>query len=285
MNAKYLIIYNPMAGNKTAKKNVYELDKILKDDYLTYIEMTPDFDYEEFIHNANYDESIVVCGGDGTLNSLINSIKKEELSKPIYYYPLGSGNDFIRDIFGKEHQSLIRINDYIRDLPIVAVKGEHKYFLNGIGFGIDGYCCAVGDMLRKNTTKPINYTSIAVKGMLFKYKPTNVKLTVDGEVHVFKNVWLTSTMKGRYYGGGMMATPNQDRKDPEKKVSVYVFMGKNRLKCLMMFAKVFTGEHVKYTNNIITFTGKKILVEFDKERPLQIDGETIPNVLSYSVQA
>lgn len=284
MNAKYLIIYNPFAGNKTAKKEVYQLDQILKDDYLTYIEMTPDFDYGKFIHEAKYDESIVVCGGDGTLNKLINSIDKSDISKPIYYYPLGSGNDFNRDVFGNEHKHLLRINDYITNLPTVAVKGIHQKFLNGIGFGIDGYCCAVGDLQRQKSTKPINYTAIAIKGMLLKYKPTTATITVDGEVHKFKNVWLASTMKGRFYGGGMMATPNQDRKDPENKVSVYLFSGKSRIKALIQFSKVFTGEHVKYTNNVFTFTGKNIIVEFDKSRPLQIDGETVHDVISYSVQ-
>ena len=29
MNAKYLILYNPESGNKSAKKKVYQLDDIL----------------------------------------------------------------------------------------------------------------------------------------------------------------------------------------------------------------------------------------------------------------
>ena len=40
------------------------------------------------------------------------------------------------------------MTQYLRDLPTVTVNGKHWRFLNGIGYGIDGYCCEVGDALR-----------------------------------------------------------------------------------------------------------------------------------------
>ena len=45
-----------------------------------------------------------------------------------------------------------------------------RRFINGIGFGIDGYCCEVGDQLKAKSDKPVNYASIAIKGLLFHYK-------------------------------------------------------------------------------------------------------------------
>ncbi len=47
-------------------------------------------------------------------------------------------------------------------------------------------------------------TAIAIKGLLFHYRPTNAVITVDGVTHTYKKVWLVPTMNGRYYGGGMM---------------------------------------------------------------------------------
>ena len=40
----------------------------------------------------------------------------------------------------------------------------------GIGFGIDGYCCEVGDRLKAESKEKINYSSIAVNGILFHFK-------------------------------------------------------------------------------------------------------------------
>ena len=39
MNAKYIILFNPISGNKSAKKNVYQLDDVLANNDLNYVEM------------------------------------------------------------------------------------------------------------------------------------------------------------------------------------------------------------------------------------------------------
>ena len=153
---------------------------------------------------------------------------------------------------------------------------EEYIFINGVGYGIDGYCCEEGDRLRETTDKPINYTAIAIKGLLFKYKKTNAKVYVDGVCHEFKNVWLAPTMKGRTYGGGMIAAPDQNRNSGL--LSVMIFTGKTKLGTLMIFPSIFKGEHVKKTKNVTVLTGKEIKVIFDSPRPLQIDGETISGV-------
>lgn len=288
MNAVYSIIYNPLSGNKTAKREVYQLDEVLKNNTLNYIEMTPDFDYNKYFANLQPGERVVLCGGDGTLNRVANVLKDDALNNDIYYFPTGSGNDFMRDITGSVDKHLVKINDYLKNLPSVSVKGTYARFLNGVGYGVDGYCCQKGDQLREKATensKPVNYTAIAIKGVLFHYKRSTATVTVDGQSKIFKNVWLASTMKGRYYGGGMMATPDQDRNNPDKTVSVLIFRGRSKIRSLLIFSNIFTGEHIKHPRNCIVLTGKEIQVSFDHPRPLQIDGETICEVSSYSVKA
>ena len=90
-------------------------------------------------------------------------------------------------------------------------------------------------------------------------------------------------MKGRFYGGGMMATPDQDRNATE--LSLMLFYGKGRLKTLSVFPSIFKGEHVKHKNMVAIHTGTEISVTFDRPSPLQIDGETILDVTSYTAQA
>ena len=286
MNAKYIILFNPQAGNKSAKQEVYKLDDILANNDLNYVEMTPDFDYKSFMNKVAADERVVLCGGDGTINRFINEVDESDLKKPVFYFPLGSGNDFNRDIHGKPDTILININNYIENLPVVTINGKSQKFINGIGYGIDGWCCEMGDKIRaKDSTKPINYTSIAIKGALFQYKKTNATVIVDGKEYHYKDVFLASTMKGRFYGGGMMAAPAQDRNDPEHKVSVLVFRGKIRLQVLLVFSKIFTGEHLQNKKMCILHTGKDIKVSFDKPRAVQVDGETVLGVTEYSVKA
>ena len=90
-------------------------------------------------------------------------------------------------------------------------------------------------------------------------------------------------MKGRYYGGGMIAAPEQNRADG--KVSLVVWHGSSKFKTLMVFPSIFKGEHVKQTKYIEVIKGKEITVKFDRPTALQIDGETVVGVSEYTVKA
>ena len=131
----------------------------------------------------------------------------------------------------------------------------------------------------------MNYTAIAIKGLLFHYKPTGATITVDGVEHRFEKVWLAPTMIGRYYGGGMMPTPEQDRLNGDGAVSVMVYYVSGKLKSLAVFPSIFKGEHIKHSEMVAVLSGRNITVWFDDPRPLQIDGETVPGVREYSVTA
>lgn len=127
------------------------------------------------------------------------------------------------------------------------------------------------------------WKNIAIKGLLFHYKPTNAVIMVDGTEHSYKKVWLAPTMNGRYYGGGMMPTPNQNRLDPNQNVSTMVFHGSGKLKTLMIFPSIFQGKHIEHTKEVDILTGHTITVTFDRPTALQIDGETILGVTEYQV--
>lgn len=65
--------------------------------------------------------------------------------------------------------------------------------------------------------------------------------------------------------------------------SAMVMYGAGKLKTLAVFPSIFKGEHVRHGEMVEVLTGHNIRVEFDRPTPLQIDGETIPDVTSYEV--
>ena len=166
----------------------------------------------------------------------------------------------------------------------MIVKDKEQKFVNGIGFGIDGYCCEEGDRLSAASTKPVNYSSIAIKGMLYGFKPVNAVVTVDGVKHEYTKVWLAPTMHGKYYGGGMKIAPKQDRLASDKTLSLVVLHGVSNLKALSVFPKIIKGEHENLNGIVDIFTGKEITVEFDRPTPLQIDGGTVKDVTTYTAR-
>lgn len=281
---KYHVLYNPLANNGHGKDKVPALSSFCEDEPSLH-DLTKLQDYREFFASLAEDDVVILCGGDGTLNRFVNDTEGIDIPHEILYSAGGTGNDFLKDIGRHPDAEPFSVKAYLKDLPVVEVKGKRYRFLNNVGFGIDGYCCEVGDEQKKTSDKPVNYTAIAIKGLLFHYKPTNATITVDGQTYEYKKVWLAPTMKGRYYGGGMMATPNQDRNAPDGKLSIMLFYGKGRLRTLTVFPSIFKGEHVRHTNMVAVHEGYEISVSFDHPAALQIDGETILGVTSYRAWA
>ena len=279
---KYYVLFNPHAGNGLGEEKARALTM---DAELCFCDMTKLDSYEAFFAGIEPEDGVILAGGDGTLNRFLNDTEGLSIPNDILYYAIGSGNDFLKDLNKEVGCAPFSIKEYLKNLPTVTVKGKTYRFLNNVGFGIDGYCCEVGDKLRQTTDKPINYAGIAIKGLLFHFKPRNAVITVDGKTYEFKKVWLAPTMNGRYYGGGMMVAPNQDRCNPEGTVSVSLMYGSGKLKTLMVFPSIFKGEHVKHTEMCKVLTGRKITVKFDQPTALQIDGETILGVTEYAVSS
>lgn len=279
---KYYVLFNPHAGNGLGEEKARALTM---DAELCFCDMTKLDSYEAFFAEIEPEDGVILAGGDGTLNRFLNDTEGLSIPNDILYYAIGSGNDFLKDLNKEVGCAPFSIKEYLKNLPTVTVKGKTYRFLNNVGFGIDGYCCEVGDKLRQTTDKPINYAGIAIKGLLFHFKPRNAVITVDGKTYEFKKVWLAPTMNGRYYGGGMMVAPNQDRSNPEGTVSVSLMYGSGKLKTLMVFPSIFKGEHVKHAEMCKVLTGRKITVKFDQPTALQIDGETILGVTEYAVSS
>ena len=275
--SKGYVIYNPLAGNGKAKEDSQLLQMVL-DEQLEYYDMTRITNYAAFISGMEKEDYLVIVGGDGTLNRFVNDTDGLEIAHEILYFPTGTGNDFAKDMgMGETPHS---ITAYLKDLSTVEVNGKRYRFINGVGFGIDGYCCQIGDELRKIPGKKVNYTGIAIKGLLFHFAPRNAKVTVDGKEYAYKKVWIAPTMHGKFYGGGMIPTPKQDRSSG--KLSLMLFHGAGRIRTLCVFPGIFKGTHIKHKNMVAVHTGNEITVEFDQPTPLQIDGETVLNVTRYS---
>ncbi|MBR4295548.1 MAG: diacylglycerol kinase family lipid kinase [Clostridia bacterium] len=98
---KALFIYNPVAGRKKLRPELWEVIRVLSKKYfLTVMETQRAGDGQRFIaHARNTDfDAVICCGGDGTLNEVINGMLENDVSVPIGYIPCGSTNDFAKSL-------------------------------------------------------------------------------------------------------------------------------------------------------------------------------------------
>lgn len=273
------ILFNLKANNGKGKENADKYLETVKCEY--ELVNVCETDIKEWVKSLKEEDLVVLCGGDGTLNRFANDLYGTEVPCDILLFGAGTGNDFLRDIKENYDQSNpVSIKKFIEKLPTVKIKDKEVKFINGIGFGIDGMCCEVADEMKAKGAKEINYTTLSIKLMLFKYKCPKSTIIVDGVAKEYNKTWIASAMNGRYYGGGMKAAPDQDRLGDT--LTNVVFHDKGRIATLMAFPSIFKGEHVNKKKIVEVRTGKEITVKFDRPMALQIDGETVTGVTEYT---
>ena len=281
---EYAIFYNPHSCGGNGLKIAKEIETLMGDNTYSYYDILSGTSLNEVINSLPKETNVILTGGDGTLNSFINQIDDID-SRSFYFYASGSGNDFVRDIGCKKRTKPILINKYIKNLPTANINGTTYKFINCVGSGMDGYCCAEVERLRKISKRRGNYLAAAIKALLYAYKPCDAYVVADGKEYIFKNTWLVPTMNGRFFGGGFMAAPDQDRLNSDNSLSLVAMHSKNFFKIVTAFLLIMKGKHIKLKSMIKVIKGHEFSIKLSKSAFLQIDGETIPNITEYTVSS
>lgn len=266
----YRILYNPKSKRGKTFKNIEKLkSKLIKKGHqvsvgsLLEIENT-----KEYLNNLSLDEKIIIFGGDGTLHYLANELAEIDVKHEIFVArKAGTGNDFVRSI--KSKTDLIKINDYIKDIPYELIDGKKKYFINSVGFGLDAQVCAYVEGSEKGKTEG-NYFKSALKA-ISKANKFEINLEIDGKATIFKDVWFVVVCNSRYFGGGMKISPRSVRLDD--KLEVVVVNKVKRWMLLLIFPTIYLGIHKMFRWWVHFYSGKKIKIVSDRENYVEYDGE------------
>ncbi len=281
---EYAIFYNPHSCGGNGLKIAKEIETLMGEHTYTYYNILSHTPLNSVISSLPETTNVIITGGDGTLNSFINQIDDVD-SRSFYFYASGSGNDFVRDIGCKKRSKPILINKYIKNLPTANINGKPYKFINCVGSGMDGYCCAEVERVRKISKRRGNYLVAAIKALLYAYKPCDAYVVADGKEYTFKHTWLVPVMNGRFFGGGFMAAPKQDRLNNDNTLSLVAMHSKNFFKIVTAFLLIMKGKHTILKSMIDVIEGHEFSVKLSKTAFLQIDGETIPNVTEYTVSS
>ena len=97
MERKLLLIVNPVAGMMKTKTTLFNItNTFCKEGYFVTTQITQHRGHATELvikYGASFD-IIVCCGGDGTLNEVIEGLLKADINTPLGYIPSGSTNDF-----------------------------------------------------------------------------------------------------------------------------------------------------------------------------------------------
>ncbi|MBR2503159.1 MAG: diacylglycerol kinase family protein [Oscillospiraceae bacterium] len=282
----YHILYNRLSRSNTGELEAHMLDEIMSGETLKYHNVAEIEDYHRFFADIPADDKIIVAGGDGTMNRFINDTDYCHVPQEVYFFPAGSGNDFARDIGKPKHCEPFEIRKFISNLPAISTGGKEQRFFNSASMGVDAQVCLEADRLKSLGKKSVNYSVLAVKCILTKYKFCDAVVTDENGVeHKFKDVLLAITTKGRYFGGGVKISPYQDRNDPDETLTFIIVHNLPAWKALIVFASIPLGKHFNFKKNITVMRGKDFRVKFSEPTPIQIDGETVEGQREYHAYA
>lgn len=79
------VLYNPMAGNGHGEEKAREIEKKVQGQKIEYRDVTR-MDAADFLARLPMEETVVLAGGDGTLNHFINRYGSSVLNRPLYYF-------------------------------------------------------------------------------------------------------------------------------------------------------------------------------------------------------
>ena len=265
--------------NSRSKKSLIELKKIervLNDKKLSYrvLKTSKNTNAKDLMNEIHGDELIVI-GGDGTINEVINNYHGKE----IIYLAYGSGNDLARSIEFKKDIEISRLLESKRFIEYdVGVVNDRK-FCSGfdIGFNADIIKRANGSKLKKYLGKYI-YLLQGVIGilMLKKYK---AKISWDsGEITTDK-LYLLNAMIQPYEGGGIKFAPNATGQDG--KIHIMIMENMSLATFVYNYLCLLLKKHNKM-RKVKQITTDRLAIKTN-QRYFQIDGELINNTEQLNV--
>ena len=180
----YLLVFNPVSGRNESKterlgKIVFELTRDGNEVTIYQTQNKQDAKkYIEQIQTHCFDR-IVCCGGDGTLHEVINGIRHRNLDIVLGYIPMGSTNDYAKNLGITYNNALVCLkNDDAHAIDIGCINGE--YFNYVAAFGAFTNIPFSTSQKLKNSLGYFAYVLEGIK-QLSDVAPKHIRFSIDGK--------------------------------------------------------------------------------------------------------
>ena len=287
---EWQVILNPHAGGGKGAHDKKKIEQLLKDSGLPFrlsISEYPRHAIEiarELV--AGGATNLIVAGGDGTLNEVVNGIflaeNKNQQEITLGMLPVGTGNDWIKTFGIPDHYQqaidLIKANNTVKqDVGEIICRMEgqtsRRYFVNIAGFGFDALVAKNANILKSKGITGIRvYIQSLLSGYL-NYNSSASQLTIDGAV-LNANLFSASIGLGKFNGGGMMQVPEANPLQGLFHVTVIRKIGIWGI--LTNFKGLYSGQFI-HDRRVSSHTGKVIEIQSVVPLPGEADGETLGN--------
>ncbi len=235
-----------------------------------------------YTRNITDVDRIIVAGGDGTLNEVINGLlspprgDQGKQTIPLALIPFGTANVMAREL-GIPDDIEGAVEHALTGTPkrISLGKINDRYFALMAGAGFDGEIVL---KVKERTKRLSGKGAYVLTGFrVFKgYNPPLIRVRTLKETFSGFDVIVGNA---RFYGGNYQVTPKADISEPL--LDVCLLKSKTRKKLLRFIFGVLSGRHVKLSDVVYRKTSRIEITSRDTVH-VQIDGEyfgTLPVII------
>ncbi len=281
---EHLFIINPAAGKADKSKELIEKINSAKTEDKVTVKITNKPGEATDIVKKHLSEAedfvrVYACGGDGTANEVLRGVVGFD-NCALGVIPMGSGNDFVRSFEGNTKDDFMNIeammNGDVTAIDVMECQG--RYSMNNMSVGFDA---AVAKNVDKFKRLPLVSGSLAYKisivYCLFTKRKHRYRMIADGKEYVSKDdkTLLAVAGNGKYYGGGIKATPLAQFSDG--KIEFMHIKTISLLRFIFLVGTYTRGEHID--NPKFPFVKhtkcESITFESDEDIDVGFDGEII----------
>jgi len=284
----YTFIINPNSRSGKGQKIWAVVEPILQMRQVKYEVFTTKFQKHAtaIVREITSDalpHTLVVLGGDGTINEVINGIRHFD-KITLGYIPTGSSNDFSRaQKLPKDPVTALNAILEGRHLRVIDVGTMHyqqkkRHFMVSTGIGFDAAVChqavisKMKVLLNRIKLGKLTYLGIALNRLIFS-KLTRLTVTLDDRApKTFDKAFFATAMNHCYEGGGFKFCPNA--KPDDRYLDIIVVNNASRLKVLALLPTAFFGLHT-FADCVHIYTCRTAVIETERALPVHCDGEPV----------
>lgn len=279
-------IFNPTAGNGRARKAWPAVARRLRDEqFEVQLHQTTGpghaTELARELSRQGVDE-IVIVGGDGTLNEVINGLldggRTTSSQIVLSVIPCGTGRDFSRNLgIRSVDQAIELLSDgavCAMDVGLIEFQnGEESHgrcFVNVADVGLGAETAAYLNRSTKVLGGFLSYLIGAARTIIvFQSRPARV--IVDGvEVHNGRT-GMVVLANGRFLGGGMLMAPMASVHDGRFEILILDHVPKRTLLGSLL-PRVYRGKHIGHPA-VKHLSGERVEVSALDRLPFEVDGE------------
>lgn len=272
------LIYNPSAGLQTQQDKAFTIARKLAEtgNYRVSIfaTMKKDDAYEETLKACSEKFDIILaCGGDGTVNEVVNGLMNSEHKCKLAILAAGSVNDFSEYLdlptdVSKFTEMIIRGNTMKADVG----KANEKYFINVAAGGAFTNIAHEVPVDTKTILGKFAYYlqgAIELPYQLDKKFPVSIK--IDDEETFDSDIFLFLITNSPSVGGFKKLVPEANIND--HMLDLLIIKKTTKKELVEIFSKIITGQHIKHPNVIYKKAEKIFLTSPVNDLFLDLDGE------------